>query len=566
MSSISRPPPLPGFGINLDDMTAQKGLFPCALDPDLEERESRYRMPILTLREIRMLQFMNQITDKNDWEQKVFDETIAQKWKTEVMQGHRDGADFTLEMADYCIEELKYKAELLKKTGYVHVYNGDVVKSDCVIPADLQDALRAAVARLEDVPAKQKDWHPGSDDQVLDLVHPSLFPLVYGTSRILPNSTVGLEDCISRCGEGEVIPQPPEKLGIVTLGWPRLDFKSYSRRFQWLPCDVDISGDTPKIVSYINNLHPKEHLGLYGIIERVIEKIIPLWNATLSPLDEMKWPKRIHCDDSVDYNDLQEAIQPNAQPFSRDSVGGKDGDQGSVDLKRDYSDTGLQVIVKLANIHLTPEKPSYNGGTWHVEGQLNEHICATAIYYYDVENITPSHLAFRQASDVLEAEEEIGYEQGDWAWLEAIFGLQNEEPAIQTVGSVQAREGRVVTFPNLLQHCVQPFKLADPTRPGHRKILALFLVDPHTKIISTANIPCQQRDWWGKSIISTNNHGLGMLPVELQAKVVQDVDDFPISLEKAKQLREELMEERKHYMIGYHDSIFREVTISLCEH
>jgi hypothetical protein len=32
----------------------------------------------------------------------------------------------------------------------------------------------------------------------------------------------------------------------------------------------------------------------------------------------------------------------------------------------------LQVIVKLANIELTPEKPEYDGGSCHVEGQLNE--------------------------------------------------------------------------------------------------------------------------------------------------------------------------------------------------
>lgn len=41
-----------------------------------------------------------------------------------------------------------------------------------------------------------------------------------------------------------------------------------------------------------------------------------------------------------------------------------------VNLRKDYGDRGLQIIVKLANIHLTPEKPEYNGGTWHVEGQL----------------------------------------------------------------------------------------------------------------------------------------------------------------------------------------------------
>ena len=42
----------------------------------------------------------------------------------------------------------------------------------------------------------------------------------------------------------------------------------------------------------------------------------------------------------------------------------------TIDLKEDYAKSGLQVIVKLANIHLTPENPSYEGGSWHVEGQL----------------------------------------------------------------------------------------------------------------------------------------------------------------------------------------------------
>lgn len=41
-----------------------------------------------------------------------------------------------------------------------------------------------------------------------------------------------------------------------------------------------------------------------------------------------------------------------------------------LDLRKEFKDTGLQVIVKLANIHLTPEEPEYEGGSWHVEGQL----------------------------------------------------------------------------------------------------------------------------------------------------------------------------------------------------
>ncbi|KAL1979846.1 hypothetical protein VTN96DRAFT_5054 [Rasamsonia emersonii] len=71
-----------------------------------------------------------------------------------------------------------------------------------------------------------------------------------------------------------------------------------------------------------------------------------------------------------------------------------------VDLRKEFHENGLQVIVKLANIELTPEKPEYEGGSWHVEGQLNEHICATALYYYSNENITPSTLSFRQRADM----------------------------------------------------------------------------------------------------------------------------------------------------------------------
>ena len=43
----------------------------------------------------------------------------------------------------------------------------------------------------------------------------------------------------------------------------------------------------------------------------------------------------------------------------------------------------------------------------------------------------------------------------------------------------------LLAFPNVVQHRVSPFRLADPTRPGHRKLLALFLVDPHIRILST---------------------------------------------------------------------------------
>jgi len=55
----------------------------------------------------------------------------------------------------------------------------------------------------------------------------------------------------------------------------------------------------------------------------------------------------------------------------------------------------LQVIVKLANIELTPSRPHYPGSSWHLEGAANEFIVATGIYYFEQTNITPSTLEFR---------------------------------------------------------------------------------------------------------------------------------------------------------------------------
>ena len=61
-----------------------------------------------------------------------------------------------------------------------------------------------------------------------------------------------------------------------------------------------------------------------------------------------------------------------------------------------HSNSGaVQVIVKYAEIVLTPERPEYGGGVWHVEGMENEAICASCIAYLASDNITESRLHFR---------------------------------------------------------------------------------------------------------------------------------------------------------------------------
>ena len=116
-------------------------------------------------------------------------------------------------------------------------------------------------------------------------------------------------------------------------------------------------------MSYINNLHPLKYKGLYRLIERVIDAAIPLWNLTLGPLEFCDWSSYLRVHYTRSYYDLIEQPEPDAfQPPTEPDP--------TINLKEEYAKSGLQIIVKLANIHLTPENPSYEGGSWHVEGQL----------------------------------------------------------------------------------------------------------------------------------------------------------------------------------------------------
>ena len=160
---------------------------------------------------------------------------------------------------------------------------------------------------------------------------------------------------------------------------------------------------------------------------------------------------------------------------------------------------------------------------------------------------------------------EMDYEQDQHDFLPIVFGVRTEDPGIQLVGGVDTREGRLLTFPNILQHQVQPFALKDTSKPGRRKILALFLADPHIRVLSTAKVPPQQKEWWMERLSEVKT-ALDKLPQELRDEVFGEVKDgFPIGLEEAKELRAELMEERKGFELK-HESAFKSLEFSLCEH
>jgi hypothetical protein len=135
---------------------------------------------------------------------------------------------------------------------------------------------------------------------------------------------------------------------------------------------------------------------------------------------------------------------------------------------------------------------------------------------------------------------DISYDQDRHDFVQQVYGYPedldnyNDNLITQELGSVVSKEGRIITFPNTLQHQVSPFSLADTTKPGHRKILALFLVDPHTRIISSANVPPQREDWRP----ATQNGG-----ADAQKVLERDIVNS-ITMEEAKAYRVELMKER----------------------
>jgi hypothetical protein len=232
-----------------------------------------------------------------------------------------------------------------------------------------------------------------------------------------------------------------------------------------------------------------------------------------------------------------------------------------ISLREWFKDQGLQVIVKLASIELTPDKPRYSGGSWHVEGMKNEHIVATSIYYYDVENTTPSHLSFRQGAEIDELD--LRYEQDDHEPLATVFGTESmrDEPAIQEIGRIATPEGRILAFPNTLQHAVEPFELVDKTKPGHRRFLVLWLVDPHYRVVSTRNVVPQQHSWWAEEALTAVD--FGTLPQEVVDMVKGEIGDWPMGLDEAKAYRLKLMAERTR---ATEAAVNRHDYYNLCEH
>jgi hypothetical protein len=164
------------------------------------------------------------------------------------------------------------------------------------VPSELHLGLREAFTQLQADQASNPDWHPKTNETVQDLVHPSMYPLVYGRSRFLPEEVVGVEDAVDKwAGKGDVIPKRPEwdqepaegpptswSADSTVIGALGIHGSYWSTTYQWLPANVKFVPDGGvRFTSYINNLHPTKYRHIYTLVEKLLETSIPMWDQCL---------------------------------------------------------------------------------------------------------------------------------------------------------------------------------------------------------------------------------------------------------------------------------------------
>jgi hypothetical protein len=100
---------VPGFGLPVNFMPSWGSRsFPNAI--------TSWAANNLTVRERSMMGMMNEITDKSEWDRKVFDETIVAKWKEEALAKN----DFTEQMFNYVSEARPSVARLTRYSYFLH--------------------------------------------------------------------------------------------------------------------------------------------------------------------------------------------------------------------------------------------------------------------------------------------------------------------------------------------------------------------------------------------------------------------------------------------------------------
>ncbi|KAL0960958.1 hypothetical protein HGRIS_005958 [Hohenbuehelia grisea] len=452
----------------LHDDHVQNPTSPIDIDAFFQGRRQFHRVTEL------IHAFCNAIRAKDDWCVKVLDgaQDLPMKWAKEAqllgVYNEEDGVDNAVFQA---ISDLKAEARRILDLDHkihttsrsipvqhidVHAIEADVenaVKfacnahyvisspklqedigvyaSDGLVPKSLHKEL---VRQLDLLAAcEPKDFHPGSQGkarttslnlifsnlmqiwQVLDLIHPSLYPFVAGWSEVTDES---------------MAPNPPNNIFKSRLSaMKNYDFES---RYGWLPSVFRMSddGQDVQIQSYINGLGSRERFpDLYRVIEKLFLVALPHFERTLSfeyeyvpTPSQHRWQQRHEARRSaadalgrIGRREWERILKSDMEAKAEEEEQSRKENEQRIATKAQeiqsaseimaaemapsvWKGKELKVIIKAANYVLMPGD-QYEG-SWHMEGMPHERIVASAIYYYDTDpEIHDEGLGFRRLRD-----------------------------------------------------------------------------------------------------------------------------------------------------------------------
>ncbi|KAJ2893778.1 hypothetical protein GGI21_005382, partial [Coemansia aciculifera] len=299
-------------------------LPPCAMfHCELERMDTRV--------ERRMRQMSCTIRVNQDWMDKLNDAETVAEWAAEAEEHELTDAEFC-----YVLDELQYYLSLHTLYSSIRLSAADGVWfSDSLIDVQTTNALKDYAAVLANDPSCQQDWHPNDNSCVLNLIDPSLFPLIYSRSMLCLQTTTSPQAALSPAVPGE-FPGSAKKWSEILSksGYyvPTIRYCSNScesRWFSWLPSEfrVDDNGAVT-IESYINNLHLVKHAAFYPIIASVFSRFVPLLEQVVTDLVHPRQPRVVPSrdkyytsDEPMPENDIEEwkeaatFVPPQPEPF-----------------------------------------------------------------------------------------------------------------------------------------------------------------------------------------------------------------------------------------------------------
>ena len=315
----------------------------------------------------------------------------------------------------------------------------NVAWSDRILPAALVRNLNDSLDEIcKNEPA---DFHPGSGKVVRDIVHPSMYCYVKGVSKVNgnPGDPLGKNEDTKESEHGD------------KDFWGREYEDSI---YQWLPAEFFVSEDgKARIDSYVNNLDRNKYPGVYSILERMFESVLPMFESVCSSL--------------------------------RNDFYGVDGVQKGIKAIPLRNRT-LQVVTKIVEYSVNREENF--DGVWHVEGMSHEEVLATALCIVQRdEKFAGAEIEFRRFLFADEGDDLISSTPQNANRPTDTMGGGDVRP----LGCLKTPANRVVVFPNSHIHRLSNMYSSDGA-DATRRIVVFWLVNPERPIVSSANVSQQQ--------------------------------------------------------------------------